>query len=42
MDLDPTDDPAAARQALERDLRSIDEDWHKALRMEGPSRMTKP
>ena len=34
MGLDPTDDWATAQQALVQDLRSIDEDWHKLLRIE--------
>jgi hypothetical protein len=34
MGLDPTDEWATAQQALVQDLRSIDEDWHKLLRIE--------
>ena len=34
MGLDPTDEWATAQQALVQDLRSIDEDWHKFLRIE--------
>jgi|SoiMethySBSTD1v2_1073268.scaffolds.fasta_scaffold247150_2 hypothetical protein len=34
MGLDPTDEWATAHQALVQDLRSIDEDWHKLLRIE--------
>jgi hypothetical protein len=34
MGLDPSDEWATAQQALVQDLRSIDEDWHKLLRIE--------
>jgi hypothetical protein len=34
MGVDPTDDWAAAQQALVQDLRSINEDWHTLLRIE--------
>jgi hypothetical protein len=34
MGVDPTDDWAAAQQALVQDLRSINEDWHRLLRIE--------
>ena len=34
MDLDPTDDWTADRQALEQDLDSIDQDWRKVLRID--------
>jgi hypothetical protein len=34
MGVDPSADWAAAQQALVQDLRSINEDWHRLLRIE--------
>ena len=34
MGLDPNAEWATAQQALVQDLRSIDEDWHRLLRIE--------